>query len=265
MLIIGEKINTTKKAIDAAVEAKDAELIRNEVIKQLEAGANIIDVNTGTRIKSEVADMQWLVNIIQETVDCRLCIDSPNPAAIEAGLELCKQKPIVNSITGEKDRIDAIMPMVKKAGASVVALAMDEAGMPKTGEDRYRIASKIIDMIAEYNIPMDDIYFDVLIQPVGSSSDQGIAVLDGIRLIRASFPDAHIVCGLSNISYGLPERKLLNRTFLPMALSAGLDAAIMDPTDKKIMTTVLASLALLAQDEYCLNYISSWREGKLEA
>jgi cobalamin-dependent methionine synthase I len=265
MLIIGEKINTTKKAIDAAVEAKDAELIRNEVIKQLEAGANIIDVNTGTRIKSEVADMQWLVNIIQETVDCRLCIDSPNPAAIEAGLELCKQKPIVNSITGEKDRIDAIMPMVKKAGASVVALAMDEAGMPKTGEDRYRIASKIIDMIAEYNIPMDDIYFDVLIQPVGSSSDQGIAVLDGIRLIKASFPDAHIVCGLSNISYGLPERKLLNRTFLPMALSAGLDAAIMDPTDKKIMTTVLASLALLAQDEYCLNYISSWREGKLEA
>jgi cobalamin-dependent methionine synthase I len=265
MLIIGEKINTTKKTIDAAVEAKDAELIRNEVIKQLEAGANIIDVNTGTRIKSEVADMQWLVNIIQETVDCRLCIDSPNPAAIEAGLELCKQKPIVNSITGEKDRIDAIMPMVKKAGASVVALAMDEAGMPKTGEDRYRIASKIIDMIAEYNIPMDDIYFDVLIQPVGSSSDQGIAVLDGIRLIKASFPDAHIVCGLSNISYGLPERKLLNRTFLPMALSAGLDAAIMDPTDKKIMTTVLASLALLAQDEYCLNYISSWREGKLEA
>ena len=265
MLIIGEKINTTKKAIDAAVEAKDVELIRNEVIKQLEAGANIIDVNTGTRIKSEVADMQWLVNIIQETVDCRLCIDSPNPAAIKAGLELCKQKPIVNSITGEKDRVDAIMPMVKKAGASVVALTMDEAGMPKTGEDRYKIASKIIDMIAEYNIPMDDIYFDVLIQPVGSNPEQGAAVLDGIRLIRASFPDAHIVCGLSNISYGLPERKLLNRTFLPMALSAGLDAAIMDPTDKKMMTTVLASLALLAQDEYCLNYISSWREGKFEA
>jgi len=263
MLIIGEKINTTKKSINAAVEAKDAELICNEAKKQLENGANIIDVNTGTRIKSELDDMEWLVNTIQSAVDCRLCIDSPNPAAIKVGLALCKQKPIVNSITGEKDRIDAIMPMVKDSGASVVALTMDETGMPKTGEDRHRIATKIIDMIQKYGIPMDDIYFDALIQPVGSTPDQGLAVLDGIRLIRQSFPEAHIVCGLSNISYGLPERKLLNRTFLPMAMSAGLDSAIMDPTDKMLMAAVLASSALLAQDEFCMNYISSWRQGNL--
>jgi len=265
MLIIGEKINTTKKSIDAAVESKNAETIKNEAQKQLEAGADIIDVNTGTRIKSELDDMQWLVNTIQEIADCRLCIDSPNPLAIKAGLDLCKQKPMVNSITGEKDRIDAIMPMVKDFGASVVALTMDESGMPTTGEDRHRIASKIIDMIAKYNIPMDDIYFDALIQPVGSNPDQGLAVLEGIKLIRASFPDAHIVCGLSNISYGLPERKLLNRTFLPMAISAGLDSAIMDPTDKMLMSAVLASEAILAKDDYCMNYISSWRQGKLEA
>jgi len=265
MLIIGEKINTTKKSINAAVEAKDVEAIIKEAKDQLDAGANVIDVNTGTRIKSEVEDMKWLVNTIQGAIDCRLCIDSPDPNAIKAGLELCKQKPIVNSITGEKDRVDAIMPMVKKFGASVVALTMDEVGMPTTGKDRHRIATKIIEMIADYNIPIDDIYFDALIQPIGSNPDQGIEVLKGIWLIRDSFPDAHIVCGLSNISYGLPERKLLNRTFLPMAMSAGLDAAIMDPTDKKIMTTVLASSAILAQDEYCLNYISSWREGKLEA
>ena len=148
MLIIGEKINTTKKSINNAVEAKDAELIRNEAINQLEAGANIIDVNTGTRIKSEVADMEWLVNTIQGAVDCRLCIDSPDPAALKAGLALCKQKPMVNSITGEKDRVDAIMPMVKDAGASVVALTMDEKGMPTTGEDRHRIAVKIIEIIS---------------------------------------------------------------------------------------------------------------------
>jgi len=265
MLIIGEKINTTKKSINAAVEAKDAEAIIKEAKDQLDAGADVIDVNTGTRIKSEVEDMKWLVNTIQSAVDCRLCIDSPNPLAIKAGLELCKQKPIVNSITGEKDRIDAIMPMVKEFGTSVVALTMDELGMPTTGKDRHRVATKIMEMIADYNIAMDDIYFDALIQPVGSNPDQGIEVLKGIWSIRNSFPEAHIVCGLSNISYGLPERKLLNRTFLPMAMSAGLDSAIMDPTDKKIMTTVLASRAILAQDEYCLNYISSWREGKLEA
>jgi cobalamin-dependent methionine synthase I len=263
MLIIGEKINTTKKSINNAVEAKDAELIRNEAISQLEVGADVIDVNTGTRIKSEVADMEWLVNTIQDAVDCRLCIDSPDPAALKAGLALCKQKPMVNSITGEKDRIDAIMPMVKDAGASVVALTMDEKGMPTTGEDRHRIAVKIIEMIQQYNIPMDDIYFDALIQPVGSNPEQGLAVLEGIRLIRQSFPEAHIVCGLSNISYGLPERKLLNRTFLPMAMNAGLDSAIMDPTDKMLMSAILASSALLAKDEYCMAYISSWRQGRL--
>ncbi len=152
MLIIGEKINTTKKSINNAVEAKDVELIRNEAINQLEAGADIIDVNTGTRIKSEVADMEWLVNTIQGTVDCRLCIDSPDPAALKAGLALCKQKPMVNSITGEKDRSDAIMPMVKDAGASVVALTMDEKGTPTTGEDRHRIAAKIMEMIQKYKI-----------------------------------------------------------------------------------------------------------------
>ena len=263
MLIVGERLNTTRKSIDAAVEARKAEAIRAEATKQSETGADLIDVNTGTRLKTEVADMEWLVNVVQEAVGNRLCIDSPNPTAIEMGLRLVKQKPLVNSITGEAERVKVIMPMVKEYGTSVVALTMDEAGMPRTGEDRHRIACKIVDMIAEYNIPMSDIYFDPLVQPVGSSLDQGMAVLEGIKLIRASFPDAHIICGLSNISFGLPDRKLLNRTFLPMALSAGIDAAIMDPTDSALMSSLMASSALLAQDEFCLNYIRAWREGKL--
>jgi cobalamin-dependent methionine synthase I len=262
MLIVGERINTTRKSIGAAVEARDAELIRNEAIKQAEAGADLIDVNTGTRLKTEVADMEWLVNVVQEAVESRLCIDSPNPAAIEAGLRLAKQRPLVNSITGEKERVEAIMPMVKDYGAEVVALTMDKAGMPRTGEDRHRIARKIIDMIGGYGIPMDDIYFDPLVQPVGCNLDQGIAVLEGMRLIRASFPDAHIISGLSNVSFGLPDRKLLNRTFLPMAMSAGMDAAIVDPTDKSLMVVLMASRAILAQDEFCLEYIRAWRQGK---
>ena len=155
------------------------------------------------------------------------------------------------------------MPMVKEHGTSVVALTMDESGMPSTGEDRVKIARKIIDMIAEYEIPMDDIYFDPLVQPVGSGLDQGVQFLKGVELIREAFPEAHIICGLSNISYGLPNRKLLNRAFLPMAMRAGLDAAIMDPTDKELMSTLMASCALLAQDDFCLNYITAWREGKM--
>lgn len=264
VLIVGERINTTKKSIDKAVESRDKKAIQEEAVSQVEAGARVLDVNTGTRIKTEVADMEWLVNTIQEAVDCRLCIDSPNPSAIEAGLKLCKHKAIVNSITAEKDRFESIMPLVKEFGASVVALTMDESGMPNTGEDRLKIAKKIMDMIDGYQIPMDDIYFDPLIRPIGSEPDQGLAVLEGIRLIRSAFPECHIICGLSNISYGLPERKLLNRVFLTMALSAGLDSAIMDPTDSKLMTTVIASCAILGLDEYCLNYISSWRQGKLE-
>jgi len=263
MIIVGERINTTRKSIDAAVEARNAEVIRDEAIKQAEAGANFIDVNAGTRRKTEIVDMEWLVSVVQEAAETRLCIDSPNPAAIEMGLKFAKQKALVNSITGEGERVEAIMPMVKNYGASVVALTMDETGMPKTGEDRLQIARKIVDMIAGYDIPMDDIYFDPLVQPVGSSLDQGLAVLEGMRLIKASFPDAHIICGLSNISFGLPDRKLLNKTFLPMAMSAGIDAAIMDPTDKSLMSALMASRALLARDEFCLKYILAWREGKL--
>ena len=263
MLIIGERINTTRKSINNAVEARNMELIRGEAIKQAEAGADLIDVNAGTRLKTEVADMEWLVNVVQEAGDSRLCIDSPNPLAIEAGLKLATQKALVNSITGEAERVEAIMPMVKEHGSSVVALTMDETGMPKTGEDRHQIACKIVDMIAEYDIPMDDVYFDPLVEPIGSSPQQGLALLEGIKLIRSSFPDAHIICGLSNISFGLPGRKLLNRTFLSMAMNAGIDAAIMDPTDNLLMSAVVASRALLAQDDFCLEYISAWREGKL--
>jgi cobalamin-dependent methionine synthase I len=263
MLIVGERINTTRKSIDAALETRNAEFIRDEAIKQSEAGAGLIDMNAGTRLKTEVADMEWLVNVVQEAIDTRLCIDSPNPAAIEAGLKLAKQKALVNSITGEEERVKAIMPMVKEYGTSVVALTMDEAGMPKTGEDRHGIACKIIDMISEYNVPMDDIYFDPLVEPVGSNPQQGLAALEGIKLIRSSFPDAHIICGLSNISFGLPDRKLLNRAFLAMAMSAGMDAAIMDPTHKPLMSILMASCAILAQDEFCLQYIRTWREGNL--
>ena len=263
MLVVGEKINTTKKSINAAVEARNVEAIRDAAIAQVEAGADVIDVNAGTRIKTEVADMEWLVGVIQEAVDCQLCIDSPRAEAIEMGLKLVKQKPLVNSITGEEERVKEIMPMVKEYGTSVVALTMDEGGMPRTGEDRLRVASKIMDMIAEYDMPMDDIYFDPLVQPVGSGPDQGLAVLEGIKLVRDSFPDAHIICGLSNISYGLPDRKLLNRVFLPMAVWAGLDSAIMDPTDGALMAALKGSRAILAQDDFCLEYISAWRAGKL--
>lgn len=265
MLIVGEKINTTKKSIDAAVEARDVEAIRAAALKQIEAGANLIDVNAGTRLKTEVADMEWLVGVVQEAVDCRLCIDSPNPAAIEMGLKIVNQKPLVNSITGEEERIKEIMPMVKEYKTGVIALTMDEGGMPQTGEDRLQVARKIVDMIAEYGIPMDDIYFDPLVQPVGSNPDQGLAVLEGISLIRGSFPEAHIICGLSNISYGLPNRKLLNRAFLPMAMNAGLDAAIMDPTDKLLMAALISSRAVLAQDDFCIEYISAWRAGNLSS
>lgn len=263
MLIVGERINTTRKSIAEAVEKKDAEFIQAEARKQVEAGAQYLDVNCGTRIKNEVADMEWLVNTIQEVVDVPLCIDSPNPAAIEKGLSLAKKKALVNSITGEKTRIEQILPLVKEHGAAVVALTMDEGGMPETAAQRYEIASRILEQVSREGLKEEDLYFDPLVRPVSTEPKQAVEFLNALRSIK-TLGQVNIICGLSNISFGLPNRKLINAVFLSMAVSYGLNSAIIDPTDKLMMASIYAAQALLGQDEYCMNYITASREGRLE-
>jgi len=265
MIIIGELINTSRKRIARAVEERDAGYISKVARRQASAGAHYIDVNCGTRLEREIDDLPWLVEIVQDAVDLPVCIDSPRPEAIEAALKVNrKDVPIINSVTAEKDRAEAILPLVKEHGCKIVALTMDESGVPRDAHSRVSIAEKLAGLMEDYEIPIADVFFDPIVQPVSSDGTQGIAFLDAVGSIRERLPQAHIICGLSNISYGLPNRRLINRTFLVMAMLKGLDSAILDPTDRHLMAAACAVEALLGRDEFCMEYIKAFREGRLE-
>lgn len=263
MLIIGELLNTSRSTVEAAVRARDVAFIQRIARKQALAGASLIDVNAGTFGIEEPEVLVWLVNTIQEVVDASLCIDSPNPQAIEAALKVCHRKAMVNSITAEKERYERIVPLVKYYGASVVALCMDERGVPDNADDRIAIAEHLASRLTEDGIPRDDVYLDAIVRPVSVSPKDGTVALDTVRGIRQRIPGVHTICGLSNVSFGLPGRRLLNRTFLCILMGAGLDSVILDPLDREIMATVYAAEALLGRDEFCMDYISAYRNNKL--
>lgn len=265
MLIVGELINTSRKAINEAVDKKDVEYIQRIAQEQVDAGANYLDVNCGTKVYNEVETMEWLVKLIQEVVEIPLCIDSPNPKALEAGLALCKYgQPMINSITDEKERVESVLPLAIKYKAKLVALCMDDTGMPETANDRMRVVKSLYVKLKEAGIPDEDIYFDPLVKPISSVDMAGEEVLGTIKAIKLEHPEVHFMCGLSNISYGLPHRKILNRLFVVQTMTLGMDGYILNPTDKGMMGTIAASQALLGKDSYCMNYLAAYRNGLYE-
>ncbi len=265
MLIIGELINTSRKVINEAVDSKDEDYIKNVALEQVKAGADYIDINCGTKVHNEVETMEWLVDTVQNAVQVPLCIDSPNPKVLEAGLALCKYgQPMINSITGEKNRVNNILPLVVKYKAKVIALCMDDAGMPEKAEDRLRVAKNLHAKLTEAGVSENDIYFDPLIKPISSVDSAGLEVLEAIKIIKQKYPNVHLVCGISNVSYGLPNRKILNRLFTVQTMTMGMDSYILDPMDKGMMGIIYASRALLGQDPYCTDYINAYRKGLYE-
>lgn len=265
MIIIGEKINSTLKAVRPAMEGYDAAAIQELAKRQYEAGAAFIDLNAGMFIDEEPERLEWLVNTVQEVVDAPLSIDSPRPEAISRALKANKNtKPIINSITDEKKRYDSILPLVLEYNTGVVALCMDDTGMPETMEDRVVIAERLIEKLTKQGVKLDDIYIDPMVRPIGTGSHYGVVAIDTIRKVKTEFPDVHITCGLSNISFGIPARKVMNQTFLIAAIMAGMDGAILDPLDRKLMTFVYAAEALSGKDEFCMNYLMKFREGLFE-
>lgn len=265
MLVVGELINSSRKAIAEAVTNRNKDYIQELAKKQVEAGADIVDVNCGTSFSEEEKIMSWLVDIAQEVVDVPLCIDSPSAAALAAGLERHQGQAMINSISAEKDRWEAVLPLVQQFKPKVIALCMDDSGMPESVEDRLRVADKLIDGLTAVGIPEDDIYLDPLIKPLGVNSQYGVEALETIAALRQKYPNVHNICGLSNISFGLPERRLLNRAFMVMCLTKGMDAYILDPLDGPMMSLLRATLALAGQDEYCLEYIAATRAGRVKA
>ncbi len=262
MLIIGELINCTRKKVGAAAQARDVEFFKEIARRQANAGADVLDVNGGLP-GQELEVLPWLVNIVQETVSVPLCLDSADPAALARALPLCKQRAMINSITDEPARIKALLPVLKEFRPKVIALCMSEAGPPNTTEARVSTATHLVDRLLAEGFSVDDIYVDPCVIPVSTGPDHGKSLVEATGKIIARYPGIHASAGVSNVSFGLPMRKLLNEVLMVLLMSQGLDAAIVDPCDAQLMMNVRAAEALLGRDEYCANYLRAFREGKL--
>ena len=264
MIIVGELINASRKAIAEAIEKQDAVAIQKVATDQHENGADYIDVNAGVFVGQEVEYLKWLVPTVQAVVDAPCSIDSPDPKAIEAALQLHKGTAMINSISLEKERYESLLPIVAGTDLKVVALCMSDEGMPETVDDRMKIADKLVNGLLQNNVPVENIYVDPLVQPVATNNQFGLEFLRAIKKVMTTFEGIHTLCGLSNISFGLPERKFLNQTFMIMAIANGLDGAIVNPLDKKMMANIIAAEALMGKDEYCANYLMAYRAKKFE-
>ena len=264
MLIIGELINSTRKQIRKAIEEKDSVYIQNLAKKQAEAGANWVDVNAGAFPNDEVEKVQWLISVIREVTEVPLSIDSPRPAAVEAGLAMAGKDPFLNSISAESDRYKTLIPFLKKYNARVVALSLDDSGMTEDMGRVWEVADGLIKRLEDDGVPPDHIFVDPLIRPVSTNPEYGMGALGVVAKITERHPLVHKTCGLSNVSYGLPRRKLLNQVFVAMAIAKGMDSAIVDPLDPRMMATIVAADALAGKDQFCMGYITAEREGKFE-
>jgi cobalamin-dependent methionine synthase I len=263
MIIIGEKINTSRKSIEEAVNKKDAAFIAKVARDQAEAGAHYIDVNAGTFVDEEVDYLCWLVEIIQSEVDLPLCLDSPNPKALSEAIKRHKGEPMINSISLEEDRFHSLLPIITSQPCHVVALCMGHTSMPTTIEERVEVGSELIKKLTNEGIPLEKIYVDPLVLPVSVDTSMGVAALGAIHKIMNDFPGVNTICGLSNISFGLPERRLINRNFLALCIAHNLSAVILDPRDKQLMSTLLTLEMLLGRDEYCGDFIDAYQSGRI--
>lgn len=263
MIIVGEKLNTSRQPVAEAVERRDAEYLAAQARAQVEAGADYVDVNAGTFLEREAECLAWMVEVVQKAVDTPLCLDSPSPEALSAALAVHQGRPLINSISLEPERLEALLPIVGGHDCRVVALCMARASMPTTVRERVEAAEELIERLTAAGVEPGDIFVDPLVQPVSVDTRMAEAVLGAIARISEAHPEVHTICGLSNVSYGLPRRKLINRNFLALAMDRGLAAAILDPTDPELMATMLSVEVLLDRDEFCEHYIDAYTQGRL--
>jgi 5-methyltetrahydrofolate--homocysteine methyltransferase len=265
MKIIGEKINGTRKLVGKAIAEHDGAYIQNLARKQVEGGAQWLDINAGTHPDQEPEDLIWLIHLVQDVVDVPLCLDSANPRALRAAMKEVRQTPMINSISGEPSRLDGILPIVTEFQCPVIALCMDDKGIPPTAEGRLEVLHRVVMETRKAGIPDEKLYIDPLAMTIATNTEAGKVIFKTMQDIHSAYPEAHISCGLSNISFGLPVRPLINRTFLVLAINAGMDTAIIDPNDRELQAAMRAADLLLGKDKHCLNYTRAYRAGLLEA
>ena len=264
MLIIGEKINGTRKKVGEAIAARDADFIRDLARKQFAAGAAYLDVNAGTLPGTEPDDMVWLVELVREAApEAVVCLDSANPAALKAGLAAVKKsgtdKVMINSLSGERSRIDGVLPLAAEYNAELIVLALDDHGIPETVEDRLVIVRRLVEMCRAKGLTDERLYIDPLVLTISTNIKGGVTTLGAMRAVRAEFPRVHLTCGHSNISFGMPLRSVLNQAFMALTIEAGLDTAISDPENRDLKAMAMAAEALLGMDRHCLKFNRAFR------
>ena len=264
MLIIAERINSSRKPIARAIEGHDVAFIQNEAKIQAEAGGDYIDVNAGTFLRQEADHLKWMIEAVQQVTDRPLSIDSPDPETIRAVLSLLEKPPIINSITLDPARLEKILPFVIEKKAKVIGLCQSESKLAESMGEKVEMAAELVEKVTAAGVPIDDLYIDPLIYPVSANQQSAFYAISAIKEIMKNHPGVHTTCGLTNVSYGLPERKLVNRTFLVAAIAYGLDSAIIDPTDKKLYSSLITALAVMGKDDYCVGYIEAFRKRRLE-
>ncbi len=258
--VIGERINPTgRKILAAEMKAGDYSRVQADALAQVAAGANMLDVNAGIPLADEPAILADCVKLVQSLTDVPLSIDSSIVAALESGLEVYQGKALVNSVTGEEERLEQVLPLVKKYGAAVVAISNDETGISEDPNVRFEVAKRIVERAADHGIPASDIVVDPLVMPIGALNDAGRQVMHILTRLRDELK-VNSTCGASNVSFGLPNRNGLNAAFLTMAIGAGMTSAITSPLHVEVMQAVMGADVMMGHDPDCLRWIARFRE-----
>jgi 5-methyltetrahydrofolate--homocysteine methyltransferase len=259
MIIIGERLNSSRGAVLTAMSARDENFLVEQALEQEKAGAAYIDLNSAALMEGEVDGLGWMIPLLQGRLHVPLSIDSPDPEAMAAGLRLHQGQALLNSLSGETKRWQALLPLIREYKPKVIVLCLDDDGMRKDARGIFSVAARLVDRLVREGVAREDILLDPLVHPVGVDTEAPGLFLGALRLIKKEMPSIKTVAGLSNVSFGLPERKLINRTFLTLAMAEGLDAAILDPLDKNLMETLVAAEALLGKDPSLKAYIKHTR------
>jgi 5-methyltetrahydrofolate--homocysteine methyltransferase len=258
-VIIGERINPTgRKLLAAEMAAGNFDRVRADALAQVAGGAHVLDVNAGIPLADEPAILAETVRIVQSVTGVPLCIDSSIVAALKAGLAAYHGKALVNSVTGEEERLEAVLPLVAEYGAAVIGIANDETGISEDPAERFKVAQKIVERAESYGIPREDVLIDPLAMPIGAVRYAGATLFQIVRRVREEL-GANTVCGASNISFGLPDRATLNAIFLAMAIAAGMPCAITNPLEREIMKAILAADVMMGHDENCAQWLLAHR------
>jgi 5-methyltetrahydrofolate--homocysteine methyltransferase len=259
-VIIGERINPTgRKLLAAEMAAGNFERVKADALAQVEAGAHMLDVNAGIPLADEPAILARTVGLVQSLVDVPLSIDSSIVAALEAGLKVYKGKALVNSVTGEEERLEHVLPLIKKYGAAVIAISNDETGISEDPDVRFEVARKIVNRAADYGIPASDVVVDPLVMPIGAIGQAGRQVMRLIHRLRTELK-VNTSCGASNVSFGLPNREGINAAFLPMVIASGMTSAITNPMQEELVKAIMGADVLMGHDPQCGRWIRKYRD-----